>query len=131
MSQLPNSVYYSSILNWLFIGYHIKWVEFPLHFNGASLVVQMVKHLSAMLETWVWSLGPENPLEKAMATHSSTLPGKSHEQRSLVGYSPWDRKESDTTERLYFLLTYCLKSGLLSVNRLWSPQGMVFYVPFT
>ena len=26
------------------------------------------------------------------------LPGKFHEQRSLVGYSPWDRKESDTTE---------------------------------
>ena len=31
------------------------------------------------------------------------LPGKSHGQRSLVGYSPWGRKESDTTERLHFL----------------------------
>ena len=30
------------------------------------------------------------------------LPGKSHGQRSLVGYSPWGRKELDTTERLYF-----------------------------
>ena len=30
------------------------------------------------------------------------LPGKSHGQRSLVGYSPWDRKELDTTERLHF-----------------------------
>ena len=30
------------------------------------------------------------------------LPGKSHGQRSLVGYSPWGRKESDTTERLHF-----------------------------
>ena len=30
------------------------------------------------------------------------LPGESHGQRSLVGYSPWDRKESDTTERLHF-----------------------------
>ena len=30
------------------------------------------------------------------------LPGKSHEQKSLVGYSPWGRKESDTTERLHF-----------------------------
>ena len=29
------------------------------------------------------------------------LPGKSHGQRSLVGYSPWGRKESDTTERLH------------------------------
>ena len=30
------------------------------------------------------------------------LPGKSHGQRSLIGYSPWGRKESDTTEQLYF-----------------------------
>ena len=35
-----------------------------------------------------------------MATHSSILAGKSHGQRSLVGYSPWGRKESDTAERL-------------------------------
>ena len=38
-----------------------------------------------------------------MATHSSVLlPGKSHGQRSLVGYSPWGHKESDTTEQLHF-----------------------------
>ena len=48
------------------------------------------------------------------------LPGKSHGQRSLVGYSPWGRQESDTTERLY-LLTYletwfycgCVRVGLV------------------
>ena len=34
---------------------------------------------------------------------SVLLPGKSHRQRSLVGYSPWDRKESDTTEWLHFI----------------------------
>ena len=39
----------------------------------ASLVAQMVKHLPAMRETWVRSLGWENPLEKEMATHSSIL----------------------------------------------------------
>jgi len=33
-----------------------------------------------------------------MATHSSTLAGKFHGQRSLVGYSPWGHKESDRTE---------------------------------
>ena len=38
--------------------------------------------------------------EKEMAAHSSTIAWKSHGQRSLVGYSPWSRKESDTTERL-------------------------------
>ena len=38
-----------------------------------SLVAQMVKHLSTMRETWVWSLGQEDLLEKAMAPHSSIL----------------------------------------------------------
>ena len=42
----------------------------------ASLVAQTVKRLSAMLETWVRSLGWEDPLEKEMATHSSTLAWK-------------------------------------------------------
>ena len=54
--------------------------------NWASLVAQMVKCLSVMQETRVPSLGWEDPLEKEIATHSSTLPGKSHGQRSLVGY---------------------------------------------
>ena len=39
----------------------------------ASLVAQRVKRLPAMQETWVRSLGQEDPLEKEMATHSSTL----------------------------------------------------------
>ena len=42
----------------------------------ASLVAQRVKHLPAMRETWVLSLGGEDPLEKEMATHSSTLTWK-------------------------------------------------------
>ena len=40
---------------------------------GASLVAQSVKNLPAMQETWVWSLGGEDPLEKEMATYSSIL----------------------------------------------------------
>ena len=44
----------------------------------ASLVAQMVKHLPAMRETWVRSLGHrEDPVEKEMVTHSSTLAWKS------------------------------------------------------
>ena len=42
-----------------------------------------------MQETWVQSLHWEDLLEKEMATHFSILPGKSHGQRNLVGYSPW------------------------------------------
>ena len=43
----------------------------------------------------------ELTLEKGMATHPSILPGKSHGERSLAGYSPWGRKnQSDTTQQL-------------------------------
>ena len=61
-----------------------------------SLVARMVKRLPTMRETQVQSLGWEDPLEKEMATHSSTLAGKSLGQRSMVGYSPRGRKELDT-----------------------------------
>ena len=44
-----------------------------LGLDTASLVAQMVKNLPAMLETWVQSLGWEDPLEKGTATHSSIL----------------------------------------------------------
>ena len=71
-----------------------------------SLVVQTVKHLSTMRETWVPSLGHEDLLEKEMAIHSSTTAWKTHGQRSLVGYSLWGRKESGMTERLPFNFPY-------------------------
>ena len=60
----------------------------------------MVKNLPVMQETWIQSLGQEDPLQKGLATHSNTLPGEFHGQRSLVYYSPWGCKESDTTEGL-------------------------------
>ena len=45
-------------------------------------------------------MGGEDPLEKEMATHSVFLPGKSHEQRSLLGCSPRGCKQSDMTKLL-------------------------------
>ena len=59
-----------------------------------------IRNLSAVWETWVRSLGWEDPLEEGMATHSSILAGKSHGQRSLAGYIPWGHREPDTTECL-------------------------------
>ena len=53
-----------------------------------------------MQETWVRSLGQEDPLKKEMATHSSILAWKIPWTWSLVGYSPWGHKESDSTETL-------------------------------
>ena len=63
-------------------------------------MAQTVKNLPTMQETQVQSLGQEDPLEKAMATHSSILPGEPHGQKSLADYSLWGWKESDTAEPL-------------------------------
>ena len=48
-------------------------LEANMDLNWASLVAQMVKNLPAKQETWVWSLGQEDSLEKGMDTHSSIL----------------------------------------------------------
>ena len=53
---------------------------------------------SAMQGTWVHSLGWEDSLEREQQPTLVFLPGEFHGQRSLVGYSLWDHKESDTTE---------------------------------
>ena len=93
--------------------------------SWASLVTQLVKNPAAMPETWVpssggktskrtqWSriclpmqetwvqpLSGEDPLEEEMATTPVFLPGESHGQRSLGGYSARGGKESDTTVQL-------------------------------
>ena len=60
----------------------------------------LVKNLPAMRETWVRSLGWEDPLEGSWQPTPVFSPGESHGQRSLVGYSPWGHKESDMTEQL-------------------------------
>ena len=46
-----------------------------------------------------------------MAPHSSTFPGKPHGRRSLVGCSPWGRKESDMTEQLHFHFSLSCTEG--------------------
>ena len=61
-------------------------------------MAQIVKNLPAMWETRVPSLSPEDPWRREWLHTPVFLPGESHGQRSLVGYSLWGRKESDTTE---------------------------------
>ena len=58
----------------------------------------MVKNLPAVQETQVQSLGREDPLEKGMVPTPVFLPGESHRQRSLAGYSPWGRTELDMSK---------------------------------
>ena len=60
-----------------------------------------------MWETWVRSLGWEDPLEKGVASHSNILAGEFHGQRSLADSSPWGCKESKTTKQ--FSLSFWLQ----------------------
>ena len=97
-------------------------------------MVQTIKNLPAVQETWVQSLGREDNLEKAMATHSSTLtwriPG------TEAGYSPWGHKESDMTDRkiqnktILINLTFAFSGRALmqlSISR-ESPQPLKGYL---
>ena len=84
------------------IGTHIS---FPF---WASLVAQMVKRLPAMRETQVRSLGWEDPLEKEMATHSSTFAWKISWTEEP---GPWGRKESTSLSDF----TFTLKLPLISL----------------
>ena len=56
------------------------------------------KNLPAVQETWVRSLGGEDPVAKKMATHSSILAWRIPGMGNLVGCRLWGRTESDTTE---------------------------------
>ena len=68
-----------------------------------ALVAQMVKNQPAMQETWVWSLGWEDPLEKWISS------GDFQWQRSLTdSSSPWGHKELDTAERLSLSCQYSM-----------------------
>ena len=90
-----------------------------------------VKHLPAVQETWVRSLGWEDPLEKEMATHSSTLAWKIPWTEE-PGRGPWGRKESDTTERLHILSFACIKrlfsSSSLSAIRVVSSAYLRLWI---
>ena len=65
-------------------------------------MAQMVKNPPAKQKSQFQSLGREDPMENGMVT----LPGEFQGQKSLVGYNPWGRKESDTTEQLTNTHTY-------------------------
>ena len=81
-------------------------LPFSCPWQWAPLLAQMVKNLPTMQETWLQSLGWEDPLEKEMAAHSSTPAWRVPGQRSLAGYSPRGRRvrhdwATDTCPRLF------------------------------
>ena len=65
--------------------------------TGVSLVAQMVKNLPAMRETWVLSLGWEDPLDESMATHSNILAWRIPWTEESGGIQSTGGKELDTT----------------------------------
>ena len=88
--QLPQGTkLYCSLLLLRQKGKLFCWSSFKCLINvWASLVAQMVKNLLTMQETRVQSLGQEDPWRRAWQPTPVLLPGESHGQRSLVGYSP-------------------------------------------
>ena len=84
-----------------FLRWKVRWTGIPTSLR-IFLMAQRVKSLPAVQETWVWSLGWEDPLEKEIATLTSILTwkipwrGESCRVQSIRG------KESDTTEQLTF-----------------------------
>ena len=75
----------------------------------------MVKNPPTMQVTWVQSLGWEDPLEKAVATHSSILAW-----RIPCLYSPWGHKELDMTEQLSRSLLISSDPPRLAKAQVWS-----------
>jgi len=100
-----------------------NWMKSLMHVQ--SLIAQLVTNQPAMQETLVQFLGWEDPLEKGKATHSSILVWR-------ILWSPWDRKESNTTEqlslsvyknmRITFLNDYLTTIGTISGRMNISPN---------
>ena len=78
--------------------YHVFFILSSV--EGSSLVAQMVKSLPEVWGTPVWSLDWEYPWRRKWQPTPGFLSGKSHGQRSLVGYTPWGRIQLDTTWQL-------------------------------
>ena len=86
------------ITSWLFLltkcvcMYSFCIYAYILGFSGGTSGKEPACQRRRCKKTWVWSLGWEDALEEGMAPTPVFLPGESHGQRTLVGYSPWGRK---------------------------------------
>ena len=94
-----------------------------------ALVAQTVKNLPAVQETQVQSLGREDPLEKEMATPSSTVAWKIPWMEENLGYSSWGHKESDTTKQFHFHLGR--RPGLIPGSRRSDEEGIGYPLQYS
>ena len=118
-----------ALTRWTFVSKIMSLLFIVLsRFVMTSLVAQMVRSLSAMWESWVRSLGWEEPLEKEMATHSSILAWKIPWTEECG--SPWCcrvRHNWETSLSFRFVIAFILRSKRLLISRLhgqwfWSPR---------
>ena len=96
--------------------------ECLMGFPGGS---DVKKNPPAMRETWVQSLGWEDPLEKGTAPHSSILAWRIPWTEEPGGYSPWGHREQDTTTRLWQMMRECLSS------KCWVNTLSLFFCKYT
>ena len=96
----------------LFYFYFFIFLPIPYSMWKGFPVAQMIKHLPAMqgpgFNPWVGKI----PWRRKWQSTAVLLPGKSHGQRILVGYSPSGHNESDTTEQLHFLSFFAVQKPL-------------------
>ena len=85
----------------------------------------MVKNLPAMQETRFYPWVGKIPWRREWLSTPVFLPGKSHGQRSLAGYSPWGQKELDTTEQLTQTLQIPMFWVIVSLNVILYNEGDV------
>ena len=113
----------SCIAGGFFTNWAIREAQFPellrcvptitTWYGSSSLVAQRLKCLPAMWEIRVRFLAQEDPLEKEMVTHSSILAWRIPWWRSLLGYSPRGRKESDMTGRFHFTSLHFMEVAMI------------------
>ena len=89
--------------------------------------MKLLPALRLLPETWVRPLGQEDPREEGMATRSSILAWESQGQRSLMRYSLWGCKESDTTEHTHMQLCLEILLGSALGNFRTLKRGVSLY----
>ena len=89
-------VFPSTLLNNVGFLLRLAALRIPGGTHGKEPTCQCRKHKRHVFDPWVWKI----PWRRKWQPTPVLLPGESLGQRSLAGYSPWDHKESDTTERL-------------------------------
>ena len=87
--QAPPSIFQARVLEWGSIAF-----SDPGGASGKEFTCQCQRHKRCKFDPWVGKI----PTRREWQPTPVFLPGESHGQRSLVDYSPWGHKESDTTE---------------------------------